>query len=80
MYSKKTSTFKDLEILNSLSERDIVCSFYYYCLKMTIREIARQRRLNRGVVFCSIRKFRKIEHQEELVSAFNELFNYDRQG
>lgn len=78
MYSKKTSTFKDLEILNSLSERDIVCGFYFYCLKITIREIARLRRLNRGVVFYSVRKFRKMEHQEELVSAFQEMFNDDR--
>jgi len=71
-------TNKDLEILNSLSERDIVCWLYFSCLKVKIREIARLRGLNRGVVFYSIKKFRKIEHQEELISIFQELFNDDR--
>jgi hypothetical protein len=71
-------TNKDLEILNSLSERDIVCWLYFSCLKVEIREIARLRGLNRGVVFYSIKKFRKIERQEELIAIIQELFNDDR--
>lgn len=69
---------KDLEILNSLSDRDIVCWLYFNCLKMKIREIARLRRLNRGVVFYSIMKFRKIEHQEEMIATFCEMFSDQR--
>jgi len=71
-------TKRDLEILNSLSDRDIVCWLYFSCLKVKIREIARLRGLNRGVVFYSIKKFRKIERQEELIAIIQELFNDDR--
>jgi hypothetical protein len=71
-------TNKDLEILNSLSDRDIVCWLYFSCLKVKIRDIARHRGLNRGVVFYSIKKFRKIDRQEELIAIIQELFNDDR--
>ena len=73
-------TNKDLEILNSLSDRDIVCWLYFSCLKVKIREIARLRGLNRGVVFYSIQKCRKMQWQEDQISAFQELFSSDRRG
>jgi hypothetical protein len=71
--------YKDLEILNSLSDRDIVCWLYFYCLKVKIRDIAHIRGITRGMVFYSIEKCRKIQWQEDQVSAFQELFNADRQ-
>lgn len=71
---------KDLEILNSLSDRDIVCWLYFSCLKIKIRDIANLRNLTRGVVFYSIQKCRKMQWQEDQISAFQELFISDRKG
>ncbi|MDQ5987374.1 MAG: hypothetical protein CSYNP_03114 [Syntrophus sp. SKADARSKE-3] len=68
---------RDLEILNSLSERDITCYVYFKVCCQPIRKIARMRNLSRGEVFLSIEKCRNYEKQESffnLMQQMNDLF------
>jgi hypothetical protein len=65
-------TKRDLEILNSLSDRDIVCWLYFSCLKVKIREIARLEALIEELFFIH-QLIRKIESQEELFAIIQEL-------
>lgn len=65
---------RDLEILNSLSDRDIVCFIYYKICEIPIRKIAHLRNISRGEVFNSIKKCEKMEGLYTLVDQLDDLF------
>ena len=64
----------DLDILNSLNDRDITVFLYHRCLNCTVAEIARIRNLTTGQVSYSLEKIKIADSKLESIAAIRMLF------
>lgn len=64
----------DLDLLNSLSDRDITVFLYHRCLNCPATEIARIRKLTVNQVYYSLEKLKMIDKRLETIAAIRTVF------